>query len=91
MRILLVLAVAVIVGGLPAAHADADDARIYIRDTHTIDRTVEILRAEADRTKAPAVLVAFDFMTFAPPPGRSEFRYDHDYAGDLEVWLAETN
>ena len=26
-------------------------------------------------------------MTFAPPPGRNESRFDHDYAGDFEAWL----
>ncbi len=88
MRALLVLAVAVIVGGVPStADADEKDARIYVRDVRTIERTVEILQAEAERTKAPAVLVAFDFMTFVPPPGRSEYRYDHDYPGDLDAWL----
>ena len=35
----------------------------------------------------PRSLVAFDHTTFAPPPGRNEYRYDHDYASDLDAWL----
>jgi len=76
---------------LPAASRRAvaapDEADVYVREATTIERTIGILEAEARRSNAPAVVVVLDKTTFSPPPGRNEFRFDHDYPGDAERWL----
>ena len=71
-----------------AAAARADDGPDpYVRDLPSIARVVDRIAGEAHARRAKEVLVAFDHVSFAPPPGRNEFRADHAFANDLEAWL----
>ena len=82
------LAVLLVLVGSPLARAKPSPAAdVYLRSATTIRGALEVLQSAVEGKGAPEVLVAFDQTTFAPPPGRNEYRYDHDYAGDLDAWL----
>jgi hypothetical protein len=62
---------------------------LYLRHLGKIGATVDAIAAHAKRIGAKTVVVAFDRVTFAPPPGENEFDEEHPYGKDLPVWLAE--
>ncbi len=95
-RRILSLAVLVVAWTLPPATArpEPDAAArtrdLYVRDLATPAAVLERIAAEASHAGVREVTVVFDRITFAPPPGRNEYRADHDYPGDLGRWLDAT-
>ena len=87
MRRVVLLAGLLALGVAPAARAKPADDDVTLRGAATIEEVLGQLQQAVEDGGAPAVLVAFDHTTFAPPPGRNEYRYDHDYASDLDAWL----
>src|SRR5262245_56660033 len=83
--------VALVAGGnrraaaAPLEETPAKD--LYLRHLDKIPGTVEAIANEAKRIGAKTVVVAFDRITFAPPPGEHEFNEEHAYARDLPAWM----
>jgi hypothetical protein len=81
-----------LLGAAPPRSARAEEAvtppgRLYRGDAGDEAAAVGVIRGRAISRGRDAVLFVFDRVTFDPPPGRSEFRYGHDYGSDLEDWL----
>ncbi len=82
-------------GASPAPRAAAADpiaetrARdLFVRRVGSEPRdAVEFLRKEAKAKGVKDAIVAFDAISFAPPPGRNEFNSEHRFADDLPEWL----
>lgn len=80
----LALAAALAAGGVPAAAEDPKPAPFeYVRDATDFAHVARIL---ASREGVDAVLVAFDSISFSPPPGSHEFSVGHSYAADFVAW-----
>ncbi len=84
---LAALVLAILFGTVPSPAVADDVLDPYVRDLPSVARAVERIAGEAHSRKVSAVLVAFDTISFAPPPGRNEFRADHALGRDLETWL----
>ncbi len=80
-----VLATMVLAHGSSAADA-GDVPSLYVRLDTNVVGTVHWLEGEADRIDATQVLVAFDMVAFAPPPGEHEFVVPDRVDGDLRTW-----
>src|SRR5262245_39358391 len=79
-------------GTRPVAAApikETPEKDLYLRHLDGIPGTVDAIANEAKRVGAKTVVVAFDRITFAPPPGENEFNEEHAYRKDLPTWLAE--
>jgi hypothetical protein len=68
-----------------AARAETDAKDLYVRRVGDIPGAVRKL---LDRTRhTRTTLFVLDTATFAPPPGRNEFKMDHRYRADAPRWL----
>ena len=90
-RSILLIAVVLVRGEL--AHAEEPDretpvSALYVRRPG--DGPVaacELLAKDAAARHVTQVLVAFDAISFAPPPGRNEFNTEFRYRQDLPEWI----
>ncbi len=69
-----------------AAPAEPEPFR-YVRDATGTEHALRLAISEARARGAESALIVFDAATFAPPPGRNEFRQEHDFSDEFERWL----
>ena len=90
LALLCTVSLALLLGGdaAPPVRAADDTAPddVYVRRRFDIPGTVAWLADEARRIDAGQVLVVFDAVTFAPPPGLTEFTSEYAFCLDLEAW-----
>ena len=78
-------------GDAPAAPEPEDDggsADVYVRRRMDIRGTVSWVAEEARRLGAGQVIFVLDAVTFAPPPGLTEFTSEYGFFRDLGVWVS---
>jgi len=80
-----VLAVVVLGRSSPSA-ADTAPDDLYVRDSGSIDSAASSIADWGKSRGAATIVVAFDVVTFAPPPDDNEFRRSARPESDLLAW-----